>query len=41
MRKFGRLIPLHLWRLRYIKKGFGRFIPLRLYHHGGKGKSSN
>ncbi|GEM_PF-2783414 len=41
MRKLGRLIPLYLWYMRYIRKRFGRFIPMRLVKYGSEGKSKD
>ena len=38
MAKFGRLVPGHVWRSRYLKKGFGRLVPLRLVERGGESK---
>jgi hypothetical protein len=37
--KLGRLIPEHVWRSRYLRKGFGRFAPLRLVERGSGGES--
>jgi hypothetical protein len=36
--KFGRLIPAHVWRSRYLGKGFGRLVPLRLVERGCEGE---
>ncbi len=36
MAKLGRLVPEHVWRSRYLRKGFGRFAPARLVERGSE-----